>query len=104
MFSQASPIPPKPFESTSFTWVDTSEALSAMLSKLRQASEIAVDLEHHSYRTYSGFLCLMQLSTREEDWIVDTLVLRHELEVLNEVFTDAKIIKVGQPRFHRSLY
>jgi exosome complex exonuclease RRP6 len=36
----------------------------------------------------------MQISTREEDWIIDTLALREELEVLNEVFTDSKIIKV----------
>lgn len=65
-----------------------------MLAKLRQAKEIAVDLEHHSYRSYAGFVCLMQLSTRQEDWIVDTLVLREELVELNEVFTDPEIVKV----------
>lgn len=65
-----------------------------MLAKLRQAKEIAVDLEHHSYRSYAGFVCLMQLSTRQEDWIVDTLVLREELAELNEVFTDPEIVKV----------
>ena len=65
-----------------------------MLAKLRQASEIAVDLEHHSYRSYAGFVCLMQLSTRQEDWIVDTLALREELTELNEVFTDPEIVKV----------
>lgn len=65
-----------------------------MLDKLRTAQVIAVDLEHHSYRSYSGFLCLMQISTREEDFIVDTLALREELEDLNEVFTDPKIVKV----------
>lgn len=35
---------------------------------------IALDLEHHDYRTYGGFLCLMQLSTREGDWVVDLCV------------------------------
>jgi exosome complex exonuclease RRP6 len=65
-----------------------------MLETLRGASELAIDLEHHSYRTFSGFLCLMQISTREEDWIVDTLVLREELAELNEVFTDPSIVKV----------
>ena len=66
-----------------------------MLAKLRQAKEIAVDLEHHSYRSYAGFVCLMQLSTRQEDWIVDTLVVREELAELNEVFTDPEIVKVS---------
>lgn len=94
MFEHSDAIPPKSFEETPFTWVDTRRALDAMLDKLRTAQVIAVDLEHHSYRSYSGFLCLMQISTREEDFIVDTLALREELEDLNEVFTDPKIVKV----------
>lgn len=65
-----------------------------MLDKLRQAQELAVDLEHHSHRSFSGFLCLMQISTRSEDFVVDTLALREELEDLNEVFTDPRIVKV----------
>lgn len=39
-------------------------------------------------------MCLMQLSTREEDFVVDTLAVREEMEELNEVFTDPKIVKV----------
>ena len=88
------PIPPRPFEKTPFTWIDTKEGLESLLEKLRHEREIAVDLEHHSYRSFSGFLCLMQLSTREEDFVVDTLALREELEELNEIFTDPKIVKV----------
>lgn len=65
-----------------------------MLAKLKKATEIAVDLEHHSYRSYNGFLCLMQISDREHDWIVDLLALRDEIEQLNEIFTDPKIVKV----------
>lgn len=98
------PIPPKHFDTTSYTWVDNPQALQAMLAKLRQAYEIAVDLEHHSYRTYAGFLCLMQISTREEDWIIDLLELRHEAEVLNEVFTDPSILKVHSLGSYHSSY
>ena len=36
----------------------------------------------------------MQISTRKEDFIVDTLALRDEMDELNEVFTDPKIVKV----------
>ena len=32
----------------------------------RAADEFALDLEHHSHRSYRGITCLMQLSTREE--------------------------------------
>ena len=70
-----------------------------MLSKLRDATEIAVDLEHHSYRSYSGFLCLMQISDRETDWVIDLLAVRDEVEALNEVFTDPNIVKVCGPIF-----
>lgn len=94
LFQFAEPIKPASYEATPFTWVDTVEALGKLLAKLREAREIAVDLEYHSMRSYYGFVCLMQISTREEDWVVDTLALREELEVLNEVFTDSGIIKV----------
>jgi hypothetical protein len=75
--------------------VDTPEALVEMLQELKSAKEIAVDLEHHDQRSYIGFVCLMQISTRKKDWIVDTLKLRGELQILNEIFADPKIIKVG---------
>lgn len=93
-FQPSDPKPPKSFEDTPFTWVATLEAFSSMMDVLRQAPEVAVDLEHHDYRTFGGFVCLMQISTRDQDWIVDTLVLRDELEELNEVFTNPDVVKV----------
>jgi exosome complex exonuclease RRP6 len=94
MFQSTIPTQPKAFKDTPFTWVASSQDLHSMLAKLRKVPEIAVDLEHHSYRSFAGFLCLMQISTREEDWIIDTLSLREELTDLNEIFTDPKIVKV----------
>ncbi|RDX45737.1 hypothetical protein OH76DRAFT_1407731 [Lentinus brumalis] len=94
MFTSSPPVPPKSFEETPFTWVSTPEDLATMLDKLRAAKEIAVDLEYHNYRSFGGFVCLMQISSREEDFVVDTLALRDELEELNEVFTNPNIVKV----------
>ena len=94
MFDSTPAIPPKSFDETPFTWVATPDEFADMLDKLRSAKEIAVDLEHHSYRSYAGFLCLMQISTREQDWVVDALVLREELTELNEIFTNPNIVKV----------
>ena len=94
MFKSASPSPYKSFEDTPFTLVSAPEQLSEMIEKLKSSREIAVDLEYHSYRTFAGFVCLMQISSREEDWIVDTLELREELEDLNEIFADPNIVKV----------
>ncbi|MEQ2185190.1 Exosome component 10 [Goodea atripinnis] len=50
--------------------------------------------QHHSYRSFLGLTCLMQISTREEDFIIDTLELRSEMYILNEAFTDPSIVKV----------
>jgi len=36
-----------------------------------------VDLENHSFRSFEGFLCLMQLSTRTHDFVIDTLAHHH---------------------------
>jgi exosome complex exonuclease RRP6 len=95
MYQRIGPKPYKPFESTTATFVDTPEALATMLAELKTAKEIAVDLEHHDNRSYIGMVSLMQISTRDKDWIVDTLrPWRRQLECLNEVFTDPKIVKV----------
>lgn len=78
-------------------YVSTPSALLSMATKLKAAKEIAVDLEHHSYRTYRGFLCLMQISTREEDFIIDLLVpsVRDSISnALGEIFADPEIVKV----------
>ncbi|KAK3346786.1 ribonuclease H-like domain-containing protein [Lasiosphaeria hispida] len=94
-----------PVETTTAIWVDTYEGVFEMLAELKQATEIALDLEHHDFRSYTGLLSLMQISTREKDWIVDTLVpRRHKLEVLNEVFADPKIVKVLHGAFMDTIW
>lgn len=93
------PIPSNPWESTEATWVDTSDKLKGLLEDLKKFTEIAIDLEHHDYRTYYGIVCLMQISTREQDYIIDTIALRDELQVLNEVFTNPLITKVFHGAF-----
>lgn len=66
-----------------------------MLAELKTAKEMAIDLEHHDNRSYIGMVSLMQISTRDKDWIVDTLKpWRRKLECLNEVFADPGILKV----------
>lgn len=54
-----------------------------------------VDLEHNQYRSFQGLTCLMQISTRTEDFVVDTLKLRvHVGPYLREVFKDPSKRKV----------
>ncbi|KAJ9148602.1 Exosome complex exonuclease rrp6 [Pleurostoma richardsiae] len=100
VYQKKDAIPYLPVETTTAIWVDTYEGVLEMLEELKKAKEIAIDLEHHDFRTYTGLLSLMQISTREKDWIVDTLKpWRHRLEVLNEVFADPSIVKVFHGAF-----
>ncbi|KAK2840841.1 hypothetical protein Q7C36_012420 [Tachysurus vachellii] len=84
----------KALSETSCQLINTLEDLAALNETLNKTTEFAVDLEHHSYRSFLGITCLMQISTREEDFIIDTLELRSEMYVLNESFTNPSIVKV----------
>lgn len=89
-------------------WIDTDADLMKLVRRITQGGEnmreIAIDLEAHSFRSFSGFTCLMQLSLRRPtvrkgemvqlsdqgdqietayDFVIDTLALRH---VMNEHF------------------
>lgn len=83
------------FKGTPFTYVDTEPGLRALAAKLKRERIFAVDLENHSLHSYQGFLCLMQISTRTEDFIVDCLALRREIgPALGGIFADGTKVKV----------
>jgi exosome complex exonuclease RRP6 len=112
------PASPPPLSDDTLTYVSTEAQFDELLTHLQspEVKELAVDLEHHSYRTYRGFLCLMQISTRTsagkspklimrftadselgpKDFVVDLLVpaIRKRMHELNVVFTDPSKIKV----------
>ncbi|CAB4490113.1 unnamed protein product [Rhizophagus irregularis] len=94
MLEDKEPIPYSPIMDSSHIWVETLEDLKAMCEKLENNNEIAIDLEHHDYRSYQGFTCLLQISTRDDDFIVDALALRNSLQILNQYFTNPNIVKV----------
>lgn len=86
----------KDLDKTPFTFVDTEAALEAVATRLKSESVIAVDLEHHSFRSFQGLTCLIQISSRHEDVIVDALALRGAIpSALGPIFADPKIVKVG---------
>ncbi|XP_057983111.1 protein RRP6-like 2 isoform X2 [Malania oleifera] len=89
------PAKPPPIESTPFKLVEEIKDLKALAAKLGAVNEFAVDLEHNQYRSFQGLTCLMQISTRSEDFVVDTLKLRiHVGPYLRDVFKDPAKRKV----------
>ncbi|KAJ3328860.1 Exosome component 10 [Blyttiomyces sp. JEL0837] len=77
-----------------FTWVDSEDKLNEMVDILCRQKEVAVDLENHDFRSFQGFCCLIQISTRTQDFVIDALALRAHLHLLNKCFTDPNIVKV----------
>lgn len=88
------PLTYKNMDEVSCHWIDTKDKLLKLASLLDTQTEFAIDLEHHSFRTYQGLTCLMQISTRDEDYLLDTIFLKDDLYVLNTSFTNPKIVKV----------
>uniref|UniRef100_A0A7S2ZFP6 3'-5' exonuclease domain-containing protein n=1 Tax=Rhodosorus marinus TaxID=101924 RepID=A0A7S2ZFP6_9RHOD len=93
------PVPDRPrlwgsFEKTEFTFVEDEPDFEVMLEKLLGEKEIAVDLENHSERSYQGFCCLMQISTRSEDFVIDAIKLRSIMNRLLPIFSNPKVVKV----------
>ena len=71
------------------------DGVHSMLENLKDETEIAIDVEHHDTHSFVGLVSLMQISTSDHDWIIDTLKpWRRRLEVLNEVFANPQIVKV----------
>ena len=72
--------------------VETPEQLQEMVAQLGDSQELAVDLEHHSFRSFQGFTCLMQLSDRRADFVIDVLKLRHHIgPLLTPLFADPQV-------------
>ncbi|KAK4026872.1 hypothetical protein OUZ56_015898 [Daphnia magna] len=88
-------IPLLPLSKTPLIMIDSTEGFEHLLQDLLLQTVIAVDLEHHDSRSYQGITCLMQISTGKSDYIVDTLKLWDQLQPLNQVFCNPKILKVA---------
>lgn len=94
-FEEKDTIVYKSFDDTPCTFVDTEEELFNVVQRIAIAKEIAIDLENHSIRSFQGFTCLMQISTRKEDFVIDTLALRSCIHrAFAPIFADETTIKV----------
>jgi ribonuclease D len=79
--------------------IDSHQALRSLADTLRPAAQIAVDTESNSLYAYHERVCLIQISTRERDYLVDPLAL-DGLDPLDDIFASPGIEKV----FHAAEY
>lgn len=82
------------------TWIDTEEQLADLSKRLESVNMVAIDLEAHSYHSFSGIICLMQLTVKDDDgkiqnYLIDTLKLWHSINsYLAPMFANPAILKV----------
>lgn len=88
--SQPAQLPPP-------TIVSTPGEVSALARALQPVRRLAVDTESNSLYAYEPQVCLIQLSTDEQDWLVDPLALENparQLAFLGDIFADPAVEKV----------
>lgn len=73
--------------------VSTARALHDLAIELGGVSAIGVDTEGDSFYSYREKTCLVQISTRDEDYVIDPLALS-DLTPLASVFADVAVLKV----------
>jgi len=83
---------------TPFKYVTLISELKELEEELNNVPEFAVDLEHHFFRSYLGLTCLVQISTRKKDYVIDALTLRNHMSILQSPFANPRVVKV----FHSS--
>lgn len=70
--------------------IETISELERLAEQLSGERLIAADTEAAGYHRYDDSLCLVQISTREETWLLDTLALG-SLNPIAELFADPDI-------------
>jgi ribonuclease D len=73
--------------------VNQSGQLSVAVKDIADSPAIALDTESDSFHHYPERLCLIQIATRRQVYIIDTIVLEN-IDTLKEVLADASIIKI----------
>ncbi len=81
------------------TYIDSSEKLGRLVASLAGETLLAIDTESNSLHAYRERVCLIQLSTRDADYIIDPLAVPG-LQPLAPFFADPTVEKV----FHAAEY
>lgn len=81
------------------TYIDQVESLQRLVSELESEPLLAVDTESNSLHAYRERVCLIQISSRDRDYIVDPLAIA-DMTPLKTLFANPAIEKI----FHAAEY
>lgn len=83
--------------SPEYILVDTVEVLSELSTKLKTERVLSVDTESSSFESFVHMTCLLEISTPEKDYVIDTLALCDKINFyLREVLESPQQLKIVQ--------
>jgi ribonuclease D len=74
--------------------VTDAESLAQAIDIWTAAGIIGVDTEANSFFAYHERLCLMQVSTDRQDWIIDPFALGDDMQLMSPLLSNPDIIKI----------
>lgn len=80
-------------------YIETLEDLEATAEEIAPARRVGIDMESDSFYVYHDKICLLQLSTEDEDYVIDPLAVK-DLSPLSGMFRDPAVEKI----FHAGDY
>jgi len=83
------------FDSVKLIYIDSYQGIVHLLKRLSTQNSFSFDVHNHAFRSFQGFTCFIEISIANEDYIIDTLKLREHIHLLNELFSNPKILKIG---------
>ncbi|GKC55500.1 RRP6-like protein 3 isoform X1 [Tanacetum coccineum] len=84
-----------------YVWVDDEAKLKQLVEVLSNERVFAVDTEHHSLHSFLGFTALIQISTRNEDLLVDIPIALHDVYGILALYLQSNISQVKSEKSER---
>ncbi len=73
--------------------IENQHDFSKFISNLEKSAHVAIDTESNSFYAYFNRICLIQVSTEEQDYIIDPFSVG-DIEAFGEILSNPDIEKI----------
>ncbi|KRX06839.1 Ribonuclease H-like domain [Pseudocohnilembus persalinus] len=80
-----------------YSFIKEIQQLEELSQLLQKQTIFSFDIHNHSYRSFLGFSCFMEISTINQDFVIDVLALRENINsILGPIFENQQFFKSFQ--------
>jgi len=91
----SNPVTAVSLDSRKIQFIESYDDLVKLANRLLTTTHFSFDVHNHSFRSFLGFTCFIEISFDTQDYLIDALKLREHLHILNRAFTSSQILKIG---------